>query len=104
MDEDAEDRGLLGEYGVVIVPPSDHTNQWFVTLAAWDDESQAYVAGTDGPIRETKEEALEEVGKVMDWLAAQPPDSDLTKLWEQMQQDIGPPEVQQPRHGWPWTR
>jgi hypothetical protein len=104
MDEETEDRGFLGEYGVVIVPPSDHADQWFVTLAGWNVESESYVAGTDGPIVETREEALEEAGKVMDWLATQPPDTDLLKVWEQMQQDMGPAEVKQPRHGWPWTR
>ena len=102
MDEDGGVLGFLGEYGVVIVPPSHAEGQWFVTLATWDDESESYFAGTDGPLRETREEALEEAGKVMDWLAAQPHDVDLTRVWEQMQQDLGPAEIPQPRHGFPW--
>jgi hypothetical protein len=104
MQDEQRELGLLGEYGVVIVPPSDSSRQWFVTLAAWDDESESYVAGTDGPICETRGEALEEAGRVMDWLETQPSEADLMKVWEQMQQTLGPSEVQLPRHGWPWTR
>ena len=102
MEESNDALGLLGEYGVVIVPPSREDGQWFVTLGAWDDESESYVGGTDGPILETREEAFEEAGKVLDWLAAQSYDDDLLKVWEQMQQDLGPPEIRQPRHGFPW--
>lgn len=102
MDEHGESRGLLGEYGVLIVPPSRPEGQWFVTLGAWDEESEIYIAGTDGPLSETKEEALEEAGTVMDWLASQSHDADLMKVWDQMQQDLGPAEIRQPRHGFPW--
>lgn len=94
LDDTAQDNdlGYLGEYGVLIVPPSDESGAWFVTLASWDDEAEAYGAGTDGPLLGSREQAMEQAGRVLDWLAAQKGQGDLTRVWLDMQANLGTEE------------
>lgn len=97
LDEESEDQGYLATYGVVIVPPPpEQEGGWFVALAQWNNEAEAYMASTDGPIFESREEAMEEANKVLDWIAEKGEREDLIQIWEQMQkarsEDV------------PWTR
>lgn len=104
--EETDELGYLGEYGVVIVPPTDDSGAWFVTLASWDDEAEAYGAGTDGPLFGSREEAMEQAAVVLNWLETQKGQGDLTRLWEQMQDQIGAQATDQefpPSRG-PWGR
>lgn len=109
MDEsnDGEDQGgYLGEYGVLIVPATDDSGAWFVTLASWDEEAEAYGAGTDGPLFGSREEAVEHAGAVLNWLETQQGQGDLTRVWEQMQDQIGAEATNQqfPPNRDPWGR
>ncbi|HEX6507468.1 MAG TPA: hypothetical protein VF221_07540 [Chloroflexota bacterium] len=86
-DEQTDDLGFLGMYGVLVVPaPTGKTGGWFVTLSAWDDEDETYIAGTDGPIFESREEAMQEANRIVDWLAERSEDENLMDVWAQMQQ------------------
>jgi len=90
MQEDNASRGVLGEYGVLIVPPSGESDAWFVTLGAWDEESAGYIAGTDGPLVDSREDALQEAGKVLDWLVSQEDEeTDLFESWKRLQEIQG---------------
>lgn len=107
MSVEGEDLGLLGRYGVVIVPPSQSTGEWFVTLASWDAEGQSYVTGTDGPIVSDRQEALEQANRVLDWLERQEDGEDLQRVWERMQRHITTQEglMPEPRSfQFPWER
>jgi hypothetical protein len=85
-DGDPEEFGLLGDYGVLVVPaPSERAGGWFVTLAAWDDDVERYIAGSDGPIFDSREEALQVASNLMDWVASRPEDENLLVGWAQMQ-------------------
>jgi hypothetical protein len=87
MDQGDDDRGLLGEYGVLIVPPSGESDAWLVTLGGWDDDSGGYITGSDGPLFGTREEAIAEAHKALDWLAQQTDDEvDLLDTWQKMQE------------------
>ena len=92
MTESAGEVDYLGTYGVVIVPPDEDDGQWFVTLATWKDDSEAYVAAADGPMRDTQEEAMEEAFKVIHWLRTQSRDDDLGRIWQGMQDQVGSEE------------
>jgi hypothetical protein len=86
-EEQSQDLGFLGMYGVLVVPaPGDRSGGWFVTLSVWDDEDETYIAGTDGPIFESRQEALDEANRIIDWLASRPEDENLMDVWAQMQQ------------------
>jgi hypothetical protein len=86
---ESPDTGYIAAYGVMIVPPSDRENGgWMVTLTAWSDQVETYAASMDGPIFETREEAFEEAGKVLDWIADKGDRDDLMRIWEQMQRDV----------------
>jgi hypothetical protein len=89
---ESDNTGALGGYGVVIVPPVGNRGSWLITLASWDEEAEAYGASTDGPLLDTREEALHEAGKVLDWLDEQGGNGDLAKIWEQMQERRGAEE------------
>jgi len=83
---DMDDQGYLATYGVVLVPPPpEQEGGWFVALAGWNDEAEAYLASTDGPIFESREEAMEEANKVLVWIAEKGERQDLIQIWEQMQ-------------------
>ena len=82
------EQGYLGPYGVLIVPPANRSGEWFVTLSVWDDDLEGYRAGTEGPLLASREEAMRDAAKVMDWLADLPADADVPRLWTQMQQTI----------------
>jgi hypothetical protein len=91
MDEtvagDSDELGLLGTYGVLVVPaPAHRDSGWLVTLSEWQDDEERYVAGADGPIFNTRDEALQEAGRIMDWLATRSDDENLLEVWAQMQQ------------------
>ncbi len=106
MDENAEtdELGYLGEYGVLIVPPTGAPGQWLVGLAAYDADAEEYAAGTDGPLLTSREEAIEMAGRVLDWLARQTGDEDLIRVWQQMQEQLGAADMEQqwpPERG-PW--
>lgn len=78
---------MLGAYGVLVVPaPSNRAGGWFVTLSVWDEDEQRYVAGSDGPIFDSRDEALQEATRIMDWVASRPADANLLNAWAQMQQ------------------
>ena len=95
MDDDTADeeyegseQGYLAGYGVTIVPPSAlESGGWFVTLSRWNQDGDNYYSLTDGPIFETREEALDEANKVLDWIAEQRERDDLMQIWERMQRD-----------------
>lgn len=91
MDEDGDD-GLSGEYGVMIVPPTSDTGAWLVTLGKWNLDREAYIASGDGPLLESREEALTEAQRVMDWLAGQADATNVTRVWQQMQEQRGAEE------------
>jgi hypothetical protein len=97
LEEESDDQGYLATYGVVIVPPPpEQEGGWFVALARWNEEAEAYSASMDGPIFETREEAMEEANKVLDWIAERGEREDLIQIWEQMQKTRNQDE--------PWTR
>lgn len=103
-DTDTGELGYLGEYGVIIVPPTSETGQWFVGLAAYDADNEEYAAGTDGPLVTSREEALQMAGRVFDWLARQTGEEDLIRIWQQMQEQLGAADLEQqwpPERG-PW--
>lgn len=85
--DDVENR-LPGQYGVVIVPPGGQDGTWLVTVARWDGARETYVASSDGPLLETRADALAEAERVMDWLAQQRTDN-LMQVWRQMQEQRG---------------
>lgn len=88
QDGTGEGEGYLAKYGVAIVPPPpDGSGGWFVALTYWSDEMEAYVASGDGPIVESREEALAEAGKVLDWIASRGNQDNLVQVWEQAQRD-----------------
>lgn len=97
MDEgtadDTSSAGFLGKYGVTIVPPTGDDGQWFVTLSIWDDKSERYRAGPDGPLLETRDEAIEQAGKILDWLREHAGEDDLDRIWQQMQEMQGAQEM-----------
>lgn len=91
MDEtisgDSDELGLLGAYGVLVVPaPANRDGGWLVTLSVWQEDEERYVAGTDGPIFDSRDEAVQEAGRIMDWLATRSDDENLLEVWAQMQQ------------------
>lgn len=78
---------MLGTYGVLVVPaPPNRDGGWLVTLAVWDQIEERYVAGTDGPIFDNRDEALQESVRIMDWVANRSDDGNLLEVWAQMQQ------------------
>ncbi len=84
--DSGEELGLLGSYGVLIVPaPPNPAGGWFVTLSAWNAERERFEAGTDGPIFDTREDAMQEAARVMDWLATRSDTENLVDVWAQMQ-------------------
>ncbi|MGH2443330.1 MAG: hypothetical protein ACRDFX_09220 [Chloroflexota bacterium] len=83
-DLDTDEEGVLGRYGVVLVPPADEAGGWLVALACWSSEQAGYGAEPEGPILDTREQALEYAGKLVDWIATQNPDADLGRIWRQM--------------------
>lgn len=86
IDGDSDELGLLGTYGVLVVPaPSNRDGGWFVTLAVWDDDAERYVAGSDGPIFDSRDEAVQVATNLMDWIMSRPEDEDLLTPWAQMQ-------------------
>ena len=87
MDEGTTDEnGYLASYGVAIVPPPPHADGgWFVTLTHWNENAELYVGTPNGPIFETREEAMDEAQKVLDWIDEQDASEDLARVWEQMQ-------------------
>lgn len=92
--DSSSELGYLGMYGVLVVPaPNEGSGGWFVTLSAWDDEDETYIAGTDGPILETREEAMQEANRIVDWLANRSDDENLMDVWAQMQQLRGEHEL-----------
>lgn len=87
VDEDSSELGLLGAYGVLVVPaPSKRDGGWLVTLSAWNEDQERYVAGSDGPIFDSRDEALHEAVRIMDWVVNRPSDKNLLEIWAQMQQ------------------
>ncbi len=87
VDESNEELGLLGSYGVMVVPaPADRAGGWFVTLSVWDEDQECYVAGSDGPIFDNREDALREATRILDWVASRSGDDNLFEVWAQMQQ------------------
>jgi hypothetical protein len=93
-DGNTDDLGLLGRYGVLIVPaPATEDGGWFVTIAAWDDDHARYTAGTDGPIFDSREDATAEAARVMDWMATRSGDENLLDVWAQMQRYNSEEEV-----------
>jgi hypothetical protein len=87
IDGDSDELGLLGAFGVLVVPaPSNRDGGWFVTLSVWDEDEERYVAGSDGPIFDSRDEALKEAVRIMDWVASRPEDENLLDAWAQMQQ------------------
>ena len=108
MDEETptDELGYLGEYGVLIVPPTSEQGQWFVGLASWDEEAEAYGATSDGPLLESRDEALQMANRVLDWLATQHGEGDLARAWEQMQEQLGAQDMEQqwPPNRDPWGR
>jgi hypothetical protein len=90
MTDGGEAQSYLGAYGVVVVPPEGETGQWFVTVAAWDQQGERYVAGTTGPFCDTAEEALAEAAKIAEWIRGPHPSGmDLVRVWEEMQRQLG---------------
>lgn len=93
-DELSNGEGYLALYGVLIVPaPRDESAGWFVTLATWSTDTERYVASTEGPLFETKAEALEEAERITDWLVEHDEQPDLLRAWElaQKQEFAGAP-------------
>jgi hypothetical protein len=85
-DGDSDEPNLLGAYGVLIVPaPASRDGGWFVTFSVWDEDEEHYIAGSDGPIFDSRDEALQVATNVMDWVASRPEDENLILAWEQMQ-------------------
>src|ERR1051326_3643572 len=82
MDEAIQ---FFPRYGVLVVPAAPDGAGWFVTLAAWSERHERYVASTDGPLFETREEAMEEAGRLADWLVEHGEEGDLLKVWEMAQ-------------------
>lgn len=113
IEEDLDDLGLLGQNGVLIVPPNDPEGGWFVTVSSWNEDMEQYAVSLDGPIFESKEEALEEVQKLLDWILQQDGPGNLVRAWEAMQRSLskeGTPVDEdrlgnddQNEPGWPWT-
>lgn len=75
----------LGVYGVLIIPPTAEDGGWLISVAGWDPDLERYVAGGEGPILETREEALQEADRVMDWLQTSEDVSDPVHAWDRMQ-------------------
>lgn len=98
MNEEEDTSGALGRYGAVIVPPGEEGGSWLVALAAWDDGAEGYVSSTVGPLVETREEAMEQAQRVLNWLETQREQGDLMRIWEQMQGHLGAAMMEQP---WP---
>ena len=86
-DPDSDQLGLLGTYGVLVVPAPPHRDGgWLVTLSVWNEDQDWYVAGTDGPIFDSRDEALQEATRIMDWIGTRSEDENLFEAWAQMQQ------------------
>jgi len=73
---------------LVVPAVSDEQSAWLVTLATWDHERQAYVAGIDGPLLESREEAFTEASRLTDWLHEHQGEEDLAKAWDFMHQAV----------------
>ena len=86
-NEQDDELGLLGTYGVLVVPAPPHREGgWLVTLSAWDSDDEQYLAGPEGPIFDSRDEAMQEAVRIMDWLAERPGETNLMEAWTQMQQ------------------
>lgn len=87
--DESQDLGYIAAYGVMIVPPSERDNGgWMVTLTEWREQAETYAASMDGPIFETRQEALDEANKVLDWISDLGNRDDLMRIWEEGQRDI----------------
>jgi hypothetical protein len=81
-----EDEGeSIGSYGVLIVPPSVPEAGWLVSVAGWNPETERYVTSGEGPILETRDEAMREAERVIDWLQSGDIELDPVLVWERMQ-------------------
>lgn len=87
--QDDSELGYLGPYGALVVPaPASGPGSWFVTVAGWDADTEQYRAGTDGPIFDSREEAMDEAQRICDWLREQRDQTNLIEVWAQMQQSM----------------
>lgn len=111
MGNQANDElGGLGWYGVVVVPaPRDGSGGWFVTLATWNDKLDGYSTGVEGPIFESREEAMREASRLLDWLAEHGNEENLDRVWTRMHQALAAgehPEIEsldpRRRPTWPY--
>lgn len=101
-DED-DDLGYLASYGVMIVPPPERDpGGWFVTITRWNDKAENYIPSQEGPIVETREEALEEAQRALAWLVQRGDETNLIEVWEQMQREKAAAEsrTQEPPSLW----
>lgn len=90
--DDGDQGGLIGEFGVVIVPPNGDGGAWLVTLGRWDADREMYLASSDGPLLDSREDAFDEARKVIDWLGQNRGSDHLVRVWRQMQEQRGAEE------------
>ncbi len=95
MEDDSEDLGYLGTYGVMIVPPPPgEYGGWLVTVARWNEDLENYLPSHEGPIFESEEEAVREVRRALTWLEERGEETNLIDVWEHMQQQLSGDRLQ----------
>lgn len=88
-DQSNSGTGLLGHYGVLVVPaPPDIDGAWFITLARWDGGHEGYVSGTDGPMFDNQADAIREANRLTEWLAEHQDEDRLAHAWDVISQQV----------------
>jgi len=92
--EPGSDLGYLGQYGVLVVPAPLHADgAWFVTLTRWDTGNETYTATAEGPMFETRRDALDEAERLIDWIAEHQDEDDVARTWDLMRQELAREEM-----------
>jgi len=87
-DDDGAGLGLIGRYGVLVVPaPVGADGAWLVTMGRWDAQHESFLAESDGPLFEDRTEAMQEANKVLDWLAEHQDEDDVPRAWDLTRQE-----------------
>lgn len=89
VDEDGTELGLVGQYGVLVVPaPIGGDGAWLVTLGRWDSRQGAFTAESDGPLFEERDEAMHEAERLLEWLSGHQNEDDVPRAWDLMRQEM----------------
>jgi hypothetical protein len=104
MTDESDVLGYLGAHGVMIIPPEEGDEGWLVTVGGWDEKVEAYVAGSDGPLLETRDEAIQTAIRAMEWIQSAGPNVDIPRVWREMQDRVAAQENpdSMPRRGYRW--